>query len=68
MQHIAGFLLILAIVVIGTGSSLWGWSRLFKLSGYYYTKNKDPLRIAKERYAKGEISVAEFQNIKKNIA
>jgi len=32
------------------------------------TQNNDPLKIAKSRYAKGEISKKQFDEIKKNIA
>ena len=32
-----------------------------------YTKNEDPLAVAKSRYAKGEITKKQFDEIKKDI-
>ena len=44
---------------------IWAISKLGK--GGSATKN-DPLDIAKERYAKGELSKEEFEQIKKDLS
>ena len=44
---------------------VWGISRLTRHSGA--TGKQDPLGIARERYAKGEISREEFEQIKKDL-
>jgi len=48
---------------------VWGISKLRERggSGTGTTEKRDPLDIAKERYAKGEISHEEFEQIKKNL-
>lgn len=54
---------VLALVV-------WGISKLRERgdSGTRLLVKPTPLDIAKERYAKGEISQAEFEHIKKNLS
>jgi putative membrane protein len=49
---------------------VWGINKLRERegSGTGTTKKRDPLDIAKERYAKGEISHEEFEQIKKNLS
>jgi putative membrane protein len=37
-------------------------------SGKGPTENRNPLDIAKERYAKGEISQEEFEQIRRNLS
>ena len=44
---------------------VWGISKLSGRGGS--TQRHDPLDLAKERYAKGEISKEEFEQIKKDI-
>jgi len=44
---------------------VWAIKRLPAQPG---VSRSDPLEIARERYAKGEISQEEFQQIKKNLA
>lgn len=45
---------------------VWG---IVKLSGRGgATPKRDPLDVAKERYAKGEISREEFQQLKKDLS
>jgi putative membrane protein len=45
---------------------VWGVIKLSK--GSETSSKKEPLDIAKERYAKGEISKEEFEQIKKDLA
>ena len=45
---------------------VWGITKLSRRNGS--TTKHDPLDIAKERYAKGEISAEEFDQIKKDIS
>ncbi|GAI32982.1 unnamed protein product, partial [marine sediment metagenome] len=55
--------LVIALVV-------WGIKRLteHRRSGLGTTEKRDPLDIAKERYARGEISKEEFEQIKKGLS
>jgi putative membrane protein len=43
---------------------IWGISRLTRRSS---TARPTPLEIAKERYARGEITKEQFEEIKKNL-
>jgi len=67
MMFFGGWMWILWIVIIGL--VIWGIIALVKHS--YSTSNtsqkRNPLEIARERYAKGEISKEEFEEIKKNL-
>ena len=49
---------------------VWGISKLRERdgSGSGTTEKRDPLDIAKERYARGEISQEEFDQIKKDLS
>ncbi len=49
---------------------VWGVKRLTERngSGSSTTRRHEPLDIARERYAKGEISREEFQQIKKDLS
>jgi len=45
---------------------VWGISKLSRRNGS--TTKRDPLDVAKERYAKGEILKEEFEQIKKDLS
>jgi len=45
---------------------VWGIAKLTKRGDT--TSGRDPLDIAKERYAKGEISKKKFEQIKKDLS
>lgn len=57
-------MIIFWIVVIGL--VIWGVSALSRRTGG--SSGSNALDIAKERYAKGEISHEEFEKIKKNLS
>ncbi len=68
MMFFGGWMIIVWIVVIGL--IVWGVVALVKRtggSGLASSSNKSPLDIARERYAKGEISKEEFERIKKDL-
>jgi putative membrane protein len=62
-----GWMIILWIVIIGL--IVWGAVALTRRGSAKSNadEEKTPLDIAKERYAKGEISKQEFERIKKDI-
>ncbi len=45
---------------------IWGITKLSRRNGS--TPKRNPLDIAKERYAKGEISREEFDQLKKDLS
>ena len=45
---------------------VWGVTKLSRRDGP--APRRDPLDVAKERYAKGEISREEFEQIKKDLS
>ena len=57
--------IIILLVLLTIGGPIW---IIFQWVNYYNRKNNNALTIAKERYAKGEISNDEFMTIKKNIS
>lgn len=61
-------MIILWVVVVGL--IVWGVVALAKrgTSTSDTTQKRDPLDIAKERYAKGEISKEELEEIKENLS
>lgn len=46
--------------------TVWGIAKLTKRSDP--TSKRDPLDVAKERYARGEISKEEFEQIKRDLS
>jgi len=46
---------------------VWGVKKLLEARGSNTSQKRDPMDIAKERYAKGEISKEEFAQIKKDL-
>jgi putative membrane protein len=67
MMFFGGWMWILWIVIIGL--VIWGVIALVKHSSSTSntTQKRDPLEIAKERYARGEITKEEYEEIKKNL-
>jgi putative membrane protein len=49
------------------GLIVWGVLRLTRSQGGQTANKKDALDIAKERYAKGEITKEQFEQIKKDL-
>ena len=46
--------------------TVWGINKLVNRNGS--GRERNPLEIVKERYARGEISPEEFERLKKNLA
>lgn len=67
MMGFGGLMIIVWIVIIGL--IVWGVVALVRHSGSgsKSAEKEDPLEIAKRRYAKGEISKKEFEQIKKDL-
>ena len=67
MMFFGGWMLIVWIVVIGL--IVWGVIALTRRQGSESGSGEksNPLNIAKERYAKGEITKEEFERIKKDL-
>ncbi len=69
MMFFGGLWMIIFWVVV-IALIVWGviaWTRR-GTSASDTTQKRDPLDIAKERYAKGEISKEEFEQIKKTLS
>jgi len=68
MMFFGGWMIIVWIVVIGL--IVWGVIALVKHSSSTTntSQRRDPLEIAKERYAKGEINKEKYEEIKKNLS
>ena len=62
-----GWMIIVWIVIIGL--IVWGVIALIRHAGSRSESNtnRSPLDIARERYAKGEITKEEFERIKKDL-
>jgi putative membrane protein len=62
-----GWMIIVWIVIIGL--IVWGVVALTRRGGSRSESgsNRSPMDIAKERYAKGEISKEQFEQIKKDL-
>jgi putative membrane protein len=67
MMFFGGWMIIVWVLIIGL--IVWGVIALVRHTGSGPTSssNRNPLDIAKERYAKGEISKEEFERIKKDL-
>jgi putative membrane protein len=67
MGYGGGWMIIIWIVIIGL--IVWGVVALARRgnSGMNTSEKQDPLETAKKRYAKGEISKKEFEQIKKDL-
>ena len=68
MMFFGGWMWILWIVIIGL--VVWGIIALVKhtSSTSNTLQKRSPLETARERYAKGEISKEEYEEIKKNLS
>jgi len=68
MMFFGGWMIIVWIVIIGL--IVWGVIALVKHSSSTTNTSQkhDPLDTAKERYARGEISKEEYEEIKKNLS
>jgi len=68
MMFFGGWMIIVWVVIIAL--IVWGVVALVKHSSSTSdTSHKlDPLEIARERYAKGEINKEEYEEIKKNLS
>ncbi len=62
-----GWMILIGIVIIGL--IIWGVVALTRRGSSRPNagENQDPLDIAKKRFAKGEISKKEFEQIKKDL-
>ena len=61
-----GWMLIIWIIIIGL--IVWGVIALIRYTSQGTGEKRQPLGIAKERYAKGEISKEEYERIKKDLS
>jgi putative membrane protein len=61
-----GWMIIVWIVIIGL--IVWGVIALTRYAGKSTGGRREPLEILKERYAKGEISREEFEQVKKDLS
>ena len=68
MMFFGGWMIIVWIIILGL--IVWGIVVLVRrgTSTPGTPQKRDPVEIAKERYAKGEISKEEFDEIKKNLS
>jgi putative membrane protein len=67
MGFLGGWMILIWVVIVGL--IVWGVVTLVRHSGSRPDRgsNRTPLDIAKERYAKGEITKEEFERIKKDL-
>ncbi|GAB4282980.1 MAG: hypothetical protein Kow0080_36960 [Candidatus Promineifilaceae bacterium] len=62
-----GFGLLIPLLVIGTIVYALGWRPQGQNSGFVLSSSRSALDIAKERYARGEISKEEFEQIRQDL-
>jgi putative membrane protein len=65
-----GGLLMALVCIVFVGLVIWGIAMLIRHTGDHSTTptpKQTPLDIAKERYAKGEITKEQFEQIKKDL-
>ncbi len=55
------------VVIIVVAILLIRWAAQFKKIHMYRGEEKSPIEIIKERYAKGEITRKEFEDMKKDL-
>jgi len=61
-----GFFFLFWVAIIAL--VIWAWTKLAGESRGQPSPRRDPLDIAKERYARGEISKEEFEQLKKDLS
>ena len=61
-----GFGLIFTLVIVGAVAYILGWRHQFNQSGPTQSK-QTPLELLKERYARGEISRDEFEQMRRDL-
>ena len=64
-----GWMILVWIIIVGL--IVWGVIALVRHSGttqYGSSSGRSPLDIAKERYARGEITKEEFEQIKRDLS
>jgi uncharacterized membrane protein len=61
-----GFGLILTLIIIGAIAYALGWRPKFNQSGPTQT-NQTPLEILKARYARGEISGEQYEQMRRDL-
>ena len=68
MMFFGGWTIIIWVLIIAL--IIWGVVELVRRgsSTTDTSRKRDPLEIAKERYAKGEINKEEFERIKKDLS
>ena len=63
--------------MMGMGTGMWFWILIIAGIAYYFyggyrprriVKTNSPLEVARMRYARGEITLEEFEEIKRNIS
>ncbi len=61
----------------GMGTGMWVWILIIAGIAYYFyggfrprrvVRNNSPIEVARMRYANGEITLEEFEAIKKNLS
>jgi putative membrane protein len=65
MMFFGGWMIIGWMVIIGL--IVWGVIAFSRRGVSTYNGRQDPLDIAKERYARGEITKEQFEQIKKDL-